>query len=175
VLLSIMIRMTIIILCIFVSVLVYANWPITPLPDGTRTDSVVVYKSARKLLLMHDKKMIKQYAISLGTNPIGAKLQEGDKRTPEGTYVIDYRLPNSSFHYALHISYPGIHDKESTAERGVLPGGNIMIHGIRNGLGFVGRLHRFVDWTNGCIAVTNTEIEEIARVVPDGTPITIYE
>jgi len=97
----------------------------------------------------------------------------GDGRTPEGDYVIDYHKPNSSFHRALHISYPSPLDVANALSRGVEPGGLIMIHGMKDGLRYLGRLHTFLDWTDGCIAVTNSEIEEISRVVADGTPIRI--
>jgi murein L,D-transpeptidase YafK len=109
----------------------------------------------------------------LGRNPVGPKLREGDKRTPEGLYAIESHNPRSSFHRALKVSYPSAADRIAAAKRGVAPGGDIMIHGIRNGLGFIGRLQRRLDWTAGCIAVTNPEIEEIYRAVPDGTPIEI--
>lgn len=151
----------------------YAHWPAQPLPDGAHADSVLVYKSQRKLILLDGGKPLKEYRVALGDQAIGAKREEGDEKTPEGTYTIDYRNPNSSFHLALHISYPNARDKSEAAARGVPPGGLIMIHGIRNGLGFLGRIHRLLDWTDGCIAVTNGEIGEIARVVADGTPIEI--
>jgi len=152
----------------------YANWPMTPLQEGARADSVAVYKSGRKLVLLQNGKMLKEYSISLGGSPIGPKKEEGDHKTPEGPYTIDYRKPDSAFHLALHISYPDAEDELEAAARGVSPGGFIMIHGMRNGLGFLGRLHLLFDWTDGCIAVTNAEIEEIARAVADGTPIEIF-
>jgi murein L,D-transpeptidase YafK len=94
---------------------------------------------------------------------------EGDRKTPEGTYVIDFRNPESSYHRALHISYPGPEDLRKASEKGVSPGGSIMIHGLGKGAEWAGADHRYFDWTKGCIAVTNEEIEEIWRVVPDGT------
>jgi murein L,D-transpeptidase YafK len=87
--------------------------------------------------------------------------------------VLDYRKPDSAFHRALHISYPAPADMARAAQSGVKPGGFIMVHGIRNGLGWIGRLHRLRDWTDGCIAVTDRDIEEIWRTVPDHTPILI--
>ena len=163
-----------VIVILLLSIIAYANWPMSPIADGMAVDSVVVYKSKRLMELHRNGKMVKQYAISLGGNPIGHKSQEGDQRTPEGTYIIDYHKIDSAFHYALHINYPNKDDVEAAKKLGVSPGGLIMIHGVRNGLGYIGRLHQSVDWTNGCIAVTNAEIEEIARVVPAGTPITIH-
>ena len=117
--------------------------------------------------------MIKSYRVSLGRNPLGPKQQEGDKRTPEGLYRIDKRNEKSGFHRALHVSYPESRDFAAAAARGVSPGGDIMIHGLHNGLGWMGKLHRLVDWTAGCIAVTDPEIEEIWAAVPDGTPVEI--
>ncbi|MGI8997269.1 MAG: L,D-transpeptidase family protein [Pyrinomonadaceae bacterium] len=109
----------------------------------------------------------------LGGQPIGHKFQEGDSKTPEGKYVVDRRNPHSRFHLALHLSYPNEADVARAKRAGVSPGGDIMIHGIRNGFGWIGRLHRVTDWTEGCIAVTDSEIEEIWRAVPDKTEITI--
>ena len=117
--------------------------------------------------------MLKQYRVSLGGSPVGAKTQEGDRKTPEGVYRIDYRKADSAFHRALHVSYPNYKDRARAAAAGVSPGGLIMIHGIRNGLGGLGRWHRLVDWTNGCIAVSDPEIEQIWAAVPDGTPVEI--
>ena len=153
--------------------LVYANWPMTPLPAGTKADSVIVLKSERKLLLLQNNRKIKEYEIALGGEPRGKKTREGDERTPEGNYILDYRNPRSQAHLSLHISYPDPNDIAVARAKGVNPGGAIMIHGIRNGLGYMGRLHRLVDWTDGCVGVTNPEMEEIWRCVPDGTPILI--
>lgn len=151
----------------------YAHFPQRELAADARADRVVVIKSERKLILMNGDRPLKEYRVALGRDPVGPKTQEGDGRTPEGRYVIDYRKADSSFHKALHISYPGSADSAQAEALGLNPGGLIMVHGIRNGLGLLGRLHRFADWTNGCIAVTNAEIEEIWRTVPDGTPVEI--
>lgn len=97
----------------------------------------------------------------------------GDHKTPEGTYVIDSRNHDSRYHLSLHISYPNGRDKKRTRELGVCPGGGIMIHGIKNGFSQVGASHTLVDWTKGCIAVTDEEIEEIDRLVPLGTIVEI--
>ena len=145
-----------------------------PVSAPLRTaDLVVVEKSNRKLTLYKADRPLKTYEIALGSNPLGHKQQEGDGRTPEGRYVIDFRKRDSAFHRALHISYPNSEDVRRAQSRGVSPGGQIMIHGLRNGLGGLGELHRLRDWTDGCIAVTNSEIEEIWAAVPDGTPIEI--
>ena len=151
----------------------YAIWPGDPLPSDARVESIVVLKSDRKLILMNQGSPVREYRISLGRNPVGAKTQEGDGKTPEGSYFIDYRNEKSTFHLALQISYPSDADRVQASSQGVKPGGLIMIHGMRNHFGFVGRWHRWVDWTDGCIAVTDQEIEEIGRVVRDGTPIEI--
>ena len=154
--------------------LTWANWPgPTSLPAGTVADRVVVRKSARVLEVMRASTVLRTYRVSLGPHPVGPKQREGDGRTPEGRYVLDYRNPSSAFHLALHVSYPSTDDRRAAAVRGVSPGGLIMVHGLRNGLGFVGRLHLLADWTNGCIALTNPEIDEVARLVPAGTPILI--
>lgn len=151
----------------------WANWAYAALPTGTVADHVVVKKSARVLELYRGGELIRSYPVSLGRTPRGPKQQAGDGRTPEGPYRLDYRKLDSSFHRALHISYPGKDDVAAAIVRGVDPGRLIMVHGMKNGLGWIGRAHRAVDWTDGCVAVTDREIEEIVSVVPDGTPITI--
>jgi murein L,D-transpeptidase YafK len=147
------------------------NW--NPLLTGTTVDRIVVEKSTRRLSLFRDGNEIKMYRVALGRNPLGAKQQEGDAKTPEGIYKIDGRNPQSRFHLALHISYPSDEDKNRAAARGVSAGFDIMIHGIQNGRGWIGAFHRWKDWTAGCIAVTDEEIEELWRVTPDGTTIEI--
>ncbi len=104
---------------------------------------------------------------------MGPKRKEGDMKTPEGTYTIDSRNARSSFHLALHISYPSDEDNKRAAARGVSAGSDIMIHGIQNGQGWIGAFHRWKDWTAGCVALTDEEIEELWRVTPDGTTIEI--
>jgi murein L,D-transpeptidase YafK len=147
------------------------NWH--RLPSGTTIDRIIVEKAARKLSTFRDGRQIKSYRIALGWHSVGAKQEEGDMKTPEGTYKIDSRNSQSSFHLALHISYPSDEDNKRAAARGVSAGSDIMIHGIRNGLGRIGAFHRWKDWTAGCIALTDEEIEELWRVTPDGTPIEI--
>lgn len=138
-----------------------------------KADKVLVIKSKRVLMLLSRGDIIRTYKVALGKQPTGRKMRAGDKRTPEGTYILDSRNADSRFHLALHISYPNESDVLSAHKRGVTPGGDIMIHGLPADLARVGKLHRLSDWTNGCIAVTNPEIEEIWRLVPDGTPIEI--
>jgi murein L,D-transpeptidase YafK len=147
------------------------NWH--PLSAGTTIDRIVVQKSAKKLSIFRDDNQIKRYRIALGRNPVGAKQEEGDMKTPEGIYKIDNRNAQSSFHLALHISYPSDEDNKRAAARGVSAGSDIMVHGIKNGRGWIGAFHRWKDWTAGCIALTDEEIEELWRVTPDGTTIEI--
>jgi murein L,D-transpeptidase YafK len=151
----------------------YAHHVWDPLPTGTKIDRIVIEKSPRKLSLFVNGKSLKSYRVALGRNPIGAKQEEGDNKTPEGVYRIDGRNPQSNFHLALHVSYPSDEDKVHAAERGVSVGFDIMIHGIRNGRGWIGAFHRLSDWTAGCIALTDEEIEELWRVTPDGTIVEI--
>ena len=139
------------------------------LPRGFVADKVVVYKQRRELILLKDVDTIKTYRISLGPSPIGPKERQGDGRTPEGRYRIDWRKTNSAYHLALHISYPSSFDKARARRRGVSAGGMIMIHGMPNNYNWDGR--PLPDWTDGCIAVTNSEIEELWRCIPDGTRI----
>lgn len=147
------------------------NW--NRLPNGTKVDRILVEKADRKLSILHNGKVIKTYRIALGGNPIGAKQEEGDMKTPEGIYTIDYRNPNSDYHLALHVSYPSDEDNARAAQRGVNAGFDIMIHGLPNGHGWIGAAHRQKDWTAGCIAMTDEEIDELWRVTPDGTSIEI--
>jgi murein L,D-transpeptidase YafK len=159
--------------CFVVAVGVYLQRDWNRLPAGTTIDRILVHKSERKLSIFRDGKELKTYRIALGANPVGAKEQEGDMKTPEGVYQIDYRNPTSDYHLALHISYPSADDNARAAERGVNAGFDIMIHGLPNGRGWMGAFHLQKDWTAGCIAVTDEEIEELWRVTPDGTTIEI--
>ena len=136
-------------------------------------DKVLIEKKERRLTLLSEGEVIKTYKIALGGNPVGPKERQGDNKTPEGTYIIDSRNSNSGYHLSLHISYPNEIDRRRAKELGVSPGGNIMIHGIKNGLSWVGAYHAEVDWTKGCIAVTDQEMEEIYRLVPNGTTVEI--
>ncbi|MEM6784617.1 MAG: L,D-transpeptidase family protein [Bacteroidota bacterium] len=151
----------------------YAHWPLAPLPSDTHVDTVQVEKQARVLTLLHEGKPVRSYRISLGGDPVGHKQQQGDERTPEGTYVLDWRNPNSCCYRSLHVSYPNEDDQARADAGGYSPGGDIMIHGLVNGTGWLGRLHRLWDWTDGCVAVTNAEMAQIWDHVPNGTPITL--
>ncbi|RFA31070.1 hypothetical protein CAI21_03095 [Alkalilimnicola ehrlichii] len=141
--------------------------------DLPQAEAVLVIKGERKLYLLRDGERYRAYPIALGGDPSGHKQQEGDQRTPEGDYVLDWRNPSSAFHLSLHVSYPNEDDRARAEARGVSPGGMIMVHGQRNGLGWLGSLLQRWDWTDGCIAVTNVAMEEIWRAVPNGTPIRI--
>lgn len=138
-----------------------------------KADKVVVFKSKRLMILMREGDILKTYKVALGVQPDGHKIKAGDKRTPEGTYVLDSRKWDSRFHRAIHISYPNESDIRNARKFGLSPGRDIMIHGLPDKLEYVGKLHSLADWTDGCIAVTNSEIEEIWHLVPDGTPIEI--
>jgi murein L,D-transpeptidase YafK len=172
-----MFRRILIVVCALVLLIagirLYAHHNWNPLPAGTMVDRILVEKSARRLSIFANGNKLKSYRVALGRNPMGVKQQEGDMKTPEGVYTIDSRNPQSDYHLALHVSYPSDEDKARAAERGVYAGFDIMIHGIQNGGGWVGAFHRLHDWTAGCIALTDEEIEELWRVTSDGTPIEI--
>jgi murein L,D-transpeptidase YafK len=137
-------------------------------------DYILVEKSAHRLTLFANDRVLKTYRVALGGNPLGHKQEEGDQRTPEGIYTIDWRNTESDYHLSLHISYPEERDCVAAAARGVPPGCDIMIHGLPNDVDWKTRLrHPEVDWTAGCIAVTDAEMDEIWAAVPDGTTIEI--
>ena len=138
-----------------------------------KADRVVVKKSARRLLLMNGGEVLRSFRIALGKDPTGHKRQQGDNRTPEGRYLLDWRNPQSRFYRSIHISYPSPADVAQARSRGVSPGGDIMIHGLPNGMEVIGATHAKWDWTNGCIAVTNGEMDTIWARVDNGTPIEI--
>ncbi len=140
---------------------------------GVKADLVVVYKSKRRLYLMKDGETLKSYYVALGFNPEGHKAWEGDGRTPEGRYVLDWRNPDSRFHRSIHVSYPNLFDRVKALNLGVPAGGMIMIHGAPNNprSGVYGVE---ADWTNGCLAVNNEAMDEIWASVDDGTPIEIH-
>ena len=139
-----------------------------------QVDEIRVEKKKRKMTLLRDGQVLQVYDISLGRDGNGGhKQREGDQKTPEGSYVIDWRNPNSMAHLSLHISYPNAQDQKAADAAGYSPGGNIMIHGLPNGWGWLASVHHLWDWTDGCIAVTNAEMREIWAKVPNGTPIII--
>jgi murein L,D-transpeptidase YafK len=158
--------------CVGLSLLCWAGMAKTtskPFP----ADRVVVFKKERAMQLLSRGKVIRTYKVALGGEPIGAKSRQGDHKTPEGVYVLDSRNAHSRFYKSIHISYPSAHDRATARENGVSPGGDVFVHGLPKGYGWVGASHRAKDWTDGCIAVTNEEIDEIWLSVRDGTPIEI--
>jgi murein L,D-transpeptidase YafK len=153
---------------------IWRFWSTKPKPTPSATaDLVVVHKAARRLELYRGGVLLRSFAVSLGSHPAGPKQQEGDGRTPEGEYRIDYRKADSAFYRALHISYPGPADIAAARSRGVSPGSLVMIHGTKNGLSPREAARLPADWTDGCIAVTDREMDDIWRAVPDGTRIMI--
>lgn len=142
--------------------------------DRSDVDLVVIYKGDRLLQLKSNGRVLRSYEIALGAEPRGHKLNEGDSRTPEGVYTLDWRNASSQFYRSIHISYPGEDDQAAALRKGLSPGGLIMIHGLPNGRGAGEMNHPSSDWTNGCIAVTNEEMDEIWSLVEDGTTIMIF-
>jgi murein L,D-transpeptidase YafK len=138
-------------------------------------DKVLVRKRERVMFLMSNGSPVRAYRIALGESPSGHKRYEGDQRTPEGTYTLDWRNPNSRFYKSIHVSYPNETDHEYASSSGFSPGGMIMLHGWPNERSSKLTLDKLLgtDWTDGCIAVSNTAMDEIWERVPDGTPIEI--
>lgn len=143
-----------------------------PLPPGVGADRLVVDKQAHRLTLFNHNRPLKSYPIALG-RASGPKERQGDGRTPEGEYVIDGRNAKSRYYRSLHISYPSAGQRRQARERGWSPGGDIMIHGLPPQWAWVGRWHSLLDWTRGCIAVSNRQMDELWRAVPLNTPIEI--
>lgn len=137
------------------------------------TDRILVEKTAHRMTLFKGGHIVRSYDVALGRGGEGDKQRAGDNKVPEGIYRIVGRNPKSAFHLALRVGYPTAEQERIARAKGIDPGGDIMIHGIRNGLGWIGAAQRSVDWTRGCVAVTDSEIEEIWRLVPDGTEIQI--
>lgn len=138
-----------------------------------KADLVVVDKSVKKLYLIKQGVRYRQYSVALGPQPSGHKIMSGDERTPEGRYYLDQKRANSDFYKAIHISYPNAADIENARNLGADPGGAIMIHGMPNELNWPVELAQRFNWTNGCIAVTNHEMDEIWNAIDVGTPIEI--
>jgi murein L,D-transpeptidase YafK len=141
--------------------------------DPDQADKVVVLKGERELYLMHDGRPFKRYEISLGWAPVGHKFMEGDGRTPEGLYTLDYKNEDSEFYRSIHISYPNAQDRRRARAAGVDPGHSIVVHGLGPEMAFLGKTHRAADWTNGCIALTNQEMDEIWSYIDPPVPIDI--
>jgi len=143
---------------------------VTPVSSSAPVDLVVVKKSERVLYLYDHGLIVGQYPVALGLNPVGTKRYQGDNKTPIGAYTLDWRNPNSQFHKSLHVTYPNASDQSWATAHHRPAGSMIMIHGQPS----YDARSRTGDWTNGCIAVSNTAIEDIWARVPDGTPIHIY-
>lgn len=144
-----------------------------PASENQPVDRIVVIKSSRTMILQSGDHVLKTYKIALGTTPIGAKVREGDHKTPEGEYFVDGKNSHSQFYMALHLSYPSASDRARAKKLGANPGGDVEIHGLGRTYGWVGTRHLLTDWTDGCVAVTNEEIEEIFKLVAVGTRVDI--
>ncbi len=136
-------------------------------------DSIVISKSAHTLSLKSGNTVLKTYQVALGRGSAGAKQFAGDNRTPEGKYIIDEKKASSSFHKALHLSYPNAEDRARAVKLGKSPGGDVEIHGLPVSFAWVGTTQHVIDWTAGCIALSNSEIDELWRMVTVGTPVEI--
>jgi murein L,D-transpeptidase YafK len=144
-----------------------------PLAPGVTAERLLVDKSERTLTVIWQGAALKTYRVALGGEPNGHKLERGDQRTPEGVYVVTKRLEDSAFHRALVLSYPNADDRARAKAARVAPGSDIAIHGLKPEYAWLGSAHVVFDWTDGCIAVTNREMEELFRAVPKGTPVEI--
>ncbi|HEV8239523.1 MAG TPA: L,D-transpeptidase family protein [Thermoanaerobaculia bacterium] len=151
----------------------WANASPAPLSPGTKIDRVLVLKSQHRLFLLDRGRSVASFPVALGRGPSGPKVREGDGRTPEGVYTIDFHNSASAFYRSLHVSYPQARDVARARRLGASPGGSIMVHGLPPRLAFVGRLQRLADWTNGCIALSNPEMRQVFNAVRDGTQIEI--
>ena len=139
-----------------------------PTYQGPEVTRIQVFKGQRRMQFLHNNYLLKEYRFDLGFNPIGHKEREGDGRTPEGAYMINRKNPNSQFHLSLGLSYPDRNDVARARAKGVSPGGDIFIHGTPSR--WIGQR----DWTWGCIAVTNEEMDEIYPMINTGTKIYLY-
>lgn len=141
--------------------------------EPQKADEVIIDKSDRKLYLLADQKILRTFDIALGLRPEGDKKHEGDLRTPEGKYLLDTRNPNSDFFLSIHISYPNAEDRSEAAVLGESPGGAIMIHGQPNEPSRSEMYYKTQDWTNGCIAISNSDMIDLWLMTDDNTPIEI--
>ena len=156
------------------AIILLTSWPFTFAQNTSDiVDRLVVYKRERKLVLLSQGKELRSYKVALGGAPVGPKTRQGDHRTPEGLYVLDSRNPNSHYYKAFHISYPNARDSAAAKKLGASPGGDIMLHGLPKEYAWVGKAHSLHDWTDGCVAVADEEMEEIWKLVRVGTPIEI--
>lgn len=167
-------KLTVFLLFLGSLVCVYFLWYQSSSPQSLpNIDFILIEKTKRKLSVYHQGQLIKTYKVSLGFSPRGHKEREGDGKTPEGMYTISAKNPKSQFHLALKISYPNKVDIMNAQKQGYSPGGNILIHGVSKHFSWLGKLHVIKDWTLGCVAVTNNEIEEIYAATPIGSRVEI--
>jgi murein L,D-transpeptidase YafK len=150
-----------------------ATQPLSAQERPLKADSILILKKDHLLELLANGKVIRTYHVALGRGGLAPKQKQGDGLTPEGHYTIDARNAQSHYYKSLHVSYPNAQDKARAARLGVSTGGDVMIHGLPNGIGSIGAAHRLYDWTLGCVAVTDSEIDEIWTLVPLGTPVEI--
>ncbi len=157
-----------------VSVTLYASaGKVSASESAQKVDRVLVLKEKHKLFLLYKNEIVREYHIALGKSPKGTKVMQGDRKTPEGNYTLDFKKADSSYYKAIHISYPSKADMEKAKKLGVNPGGAIMLHGQPNGWGWLSFIRQRFNWTSGCIAVSNGDMDEIWRLVKPGTPIEI--
>ncbi len=157
-----------------VSLLTACASPHASVDGGAKpVDGILVMKEAHTLQLLSDGRVAREFHVALGRNPKGAKAQEGDGKTPEGSYKLDYKKSDSAFYKGFHVSYPSREDAAAARARGVSPGGAIMIHGQKNGFGWLAFITQRFDWTDGCIALSNADMDVVWSLVNQGTPIRI--
>ncbi|MGB8600815.1 MAG: L,D-transpeptidase family protein [Rhizomicrobium sp.] len=143
------------------------------LPPGTLADYVLIEKRSHRLTLFFKHRRLKAYRVALGRGGLGPKLKRGDARTPEGLYRVEKHISKKKYRHSLKLDFPSEQDVAMAKRRGARMGGDVLIHGLRNGLGWVGHWHRAVSWTNGSVGLTNDEMDELYHVIPDGTPVEI--
>ena len=164
---------SVLLVCSTIGILLYYFLPITKIPNKITVDKILVFKSKHELLVYSKNKLIVTYKIAIRKNPVGAKKYDGDLKTPEGLYIICSKNTNSGYHKNLGISYPNKEDIQNAKELRRPTGGDIKIHGLKNGQGWIGKFLRWRDWTNGCIALTDEELDELYQHTPIGTSIEI--
>ncbi len=157
----------------FLSTACTAETPTVTAAKPTIADAVLVVKSERRLYLLADGEVFADFPATFGADPVGHKQREGDERTPEGHYMLDWKNAHSAFYRSIHVDYPNKQDRAAAAARGEDPGGLIMIHGQRNGYGWLSPLARFFNWTDGCIALNDHDMDEVWLSVRENTPIEI--
>jgi len=158
---------------LLIILIAYYFYPESKFPANVIIDKIEVYKSKREMLVYSKGILIKTYKVSIGGTPVGRKEYEGDKKTPEGVYSINAKNPNSGWYKNLGVSYPNKEDVRRAKLLGKAPGGDVKIHGVKNGYAFIGKFQRWLNWTAGCIALTDQEVDEIYDHTPIGTKIEI--